>query len=337
MNTSKITISKVHTPFLYECKYGSKKGAVAMLANPATNPAEGNSAALFIAVDNGWLKFFKALLADGRADPMAAKGALFKKALATGNWHFVDALVSDPRVKIPNDSSLYITAMECYHHESSVFDTLLTYVDPSGDDNTALMFAIASDNDRIVDMLIEDPRIDPTQNNYALIRYAIQFGNMEALDKLLWKPNVDPSADDNILIDIASNFVGDSHQNDLCAGRLLLDPRVVAGKLPLEELGGIENAKALQADAHRYVKEGGDFWKRWAGPLPEIKEPEPAPAPEPAPEPAPAPAPAPEPAPAPAPKPAPDAEMHALRENLQALREQMAVLESRISAAAPNA
>lgn len=275
MNPSKMSITKTKTPFLFACKYGTLDEVRTLLADPVIDPAEGNSTALFIAVEQNSPELLKLLLEDGRADPMVSDGALIGKALATGNMKLVTLLIDDPRVVIPNDSSLLATVIAChYESEYGILETLIDHIDPSGDDNAALFAAICYANDDALTTLLADPRVNPAHNDNASLRYAIESGNDEALHRLLSDPRVIPSSDDNALIKIAMLQVYQQDWSSLlyddrcrCVGRLLMEPRVVTGTLPLKKLGGIEAVKKMQADAHRYYTAYHD----WTVPMPEIK------------------------------------------------------------------
>lgn len=278
MNSSKMSITKAKTPFLFACKYEHLDVVRTLLADPVIDPAEGNSAALFIAVEQNSSKLLKLLLKDGRADPMVADGALIGKALATGNCLLVDALLKDPRVVPPNRSSLLVTAIMCnYDREYGFLEDLLTHIDPNGDDNAALFATIGYDNEDALDILLADPRVNPAHNDNAALRYAIEVGNDQALHTLLSDPRVVPSADDNALIKIATFHMGvrtdefsslltDNRQR--CVGRLLMEPRVVAGTLPLKMMGGVDSAKKLQERAHTWCTN----CYSWTAPMPEIVE-----------------------------------------------------------------
>lgn len=276
MNSSKMSITKTKTPFLFACKYGTMDEVRTLLADPVIDPAEGNSAALFIAVEQNSSKLLNLLLKDGRANPMASDGALIGKALATGNHVLVDSLLNDPRVVIPNDSSLLVTAIMCnYDRDYSFLEDLLDAIDPSANDNTALFVAIRQHHEEALGLLLTDPRINPAHNDNAALRYAIEEGNDEALHMMLKDPRVVPSADDNALIKIATSRMSGQPLSSLlcddrqrCVGRLLMEPRVVAGSLPLKKMGGIDGAKKMQADAHRVYTECHE----WTTPMPEIVE-----------------------------------------------------------------
>lgn len=276
MNSSRMSITKTKTPFLYACKYDHIDVVRTLLAYPVIDPAEGNSTALFIAVEQNSSKLLKLLLADGRADPMVAGGALIGKALATGNHIIVDSLLKDPRVLIPNDISLLVTAIICkYDRDYGFLENLLAHIDPTANDNIALFTAIGHHHEDALSLLLADPRINPAHNDNAALRYAIEVCNDDALHMMLKDPRVVPSADDNALIKIATLHMSVQHWSNLlcddrrrCMGRLLLEPCVVAGDLPLNKMGGIEAVRKMQAEAYRWFSDTYD----WTTPMPVIVE-----------------------------------------------------------------
>jgi ankyrin repeat protein len=106
-------------------------------------------------------------------------------------------------------------------HDTELFILLLTFVDPSFQDNIAIRNASQRGHVAVVDRLLQDERVDPSANDNEPIRVASEKGFVAVVDRLLADERVDPSANENEAIRWAS------HCGHLAVvERLLADSRV---------------------------------------------------------------------------------------------------------------
>jgi hypothetical protein len=80
-----------------------------------------------------------------------------------------------------------------------------TDVDPSANDNEALMFACENGFVEMVKVLLQDPRVDPSARDNEAIRLACRKGYFEIVEALSESPRFHASADMNKEIVWASN------------------------------------------------------------------------------------------------------------------------------------
>lgn len=79
-------------------------------------------------------------------------------------------------------------------------------IDPSIKNNQPLIEAIKNNHVSIVDRLLADPRVDPTDRNNNALILACQYGFTGIVDRLLQDPRVDPSDNDNLAIVRATSY-----------------------------------------------------------------------------------------------------------------------------------
>lgn len=94
-------------------------------------------------------------------------------------------------------------------------------VDPSSQDNAAIILASSKGHSEIVQLLLADDRVDPSARNNAAIKWTSFNGHTEIIRLLLADDRVDPSARNNAAIRWASSY-GHTEIVQL----LLADPRV---------------------------------------------------------------------------------------------------------------
>jgi len=81
---------------------------------------------------------------------------------------------------------------------------ILAGVDPTANDNAAIIVASFNGHVEVVKLLLQQPRADPTADNNYAIREASENGYIEVVKLLLEQPGVDPTAEDNEAIRKAS-------------------------------------------------------------------------------------------------------------------------------------
>lgn len=130
------------------------------------------------------------------ADPRAAAGANCSVALAQAAFgrgvigpRSEHATLSDEQYAAALKESEESGALQ---RALAIVNRLLTHtsVDPSADENAAVIFAAGYGPVAVLDRLLTDPRVDPTADSNA----ALRFGRLAAVDRLLADPRVDPTA-----------------------------------------------------------------------------------------------------------------------------------------------
>lgn len=127
---------------------------------------------------------------------------LFWSKLAEKNLHFPPkyffANNSTPvlrylRIKflIDDIDSNFFNAIQ--NGDAETINILLHYVDPSEDQNEALIEASRRGYVEIVDMLLKDPRVNPNDMGSGSISLAAAEGRFELVKRLLEDPRIDPN------------------------------------------------------------------------------------------------------------------------------------------------
>ena len=102
------------------------------------------------------------------------------------------------------------------------FGSLLSSgINPSICTNYAIRCAACNGREKVIELLLQDPRVDPsTENNFAIIHSA-WTGRVKVVELLLQDPRVDPSVHNNIVI---RYFIKNNHTK--VVELILQDPRV---------------------------------------------------------------------------------------------------------------
>lgn len=95
------------------------------------------------------------------------------------------------------------------------------YIDPSMFNSQILNIAIGFHHNRIVSLLLSDPRIDPTMSNNTPVLTAVASNNMSALIELMSEVEVDPSSNNALKLAVEL-------QQPAIVSQLLIDERVEA-------------------------------------------------------------------------------------------------------------
>jgi ankyrin repeat protein len=172
---------------------------------------------LKLAAERNNIAIVQMLLADPRVDPSIGDNISLGAAIFHKFYPVVEMLLKDPRIK-PNHRNLIVAIRAGYQE---VFDEILPYIDPSYDNNDAIIAAAQFGNLRALDRLLDHPLVNPAdQNNLALI-LASAKGNLDIVKRLLQDPRVDPSDQQNTALISASS---EGHAD--VVSELLRDPRV---------------------------------------------------------------------------------------------------------------
>ncbi|KAJ3154582.1 hypothetical protein HDU89_007820 [Geranomyces variabilis] len=175
------------------------------------------------------MTILKMLILDYGVDPASASNEAIRVACRNGDVEFVRHLLSDSRVD-PMDS------------------------DPNELKSNALFAASTADQAKVVELLLQDPRIDPAANNnwaiYAAsghgacsavkilmldprvklsnesLYVACDAGRRDVVDLLLQDERIDPTADHNKALRLAIGGDTRANDDDDVVLRLLQDPRI---------------------------------------------------------------------------------------------------------------
>ena len=99
-------------------------------------------------------------------------------------------------------------------------------MDPSFNGNEAIINAIYNQHDKVVVLLLSDPRVDPSAYDNEAIGVAAQMGHYETIALLLSDPRVDPSAVDPCAGNNRAFRDASEHGHRAVAALLLTDPCV---------------------------------------------------------------------------------------------------------------
>jgi len=94
----------------------------------------------------------------------------------------------------------------CKVGDTEKVKSLLTKVDPSGDNNYAIRLAIENGHVEIVRLLMADDRVDPSDHYNNAFRVACKRGYVEIVSLLLSDPRVTPTSSYNAAIRFASKM-----------------------------------------------------------------------------------------------------------------------------------
>ena len=148
---------------------------------------------------------------------------LFKEAVCEGDVATVDMLIRsgmDPSVQ--NNWAIVVASVNGH---LSLVDRLLqdARVDPSANDNFAINQASENDHLPVVNRLLQDARVNPSACKNRAIKSASRFGHLYIVDRLLQDARVDPTKDSNYAIQLAFK-----HNHHHVLERLLRDDRVTS-------------------------------------------------------------------------------------------------------------
>ncbi|KAJ3168164.1 hypothetical protein HDU88_001602 [Geranomyces variabilis] len=142
------------------------------------------------------MTILKMLILDYGVDPSSKSNVAIRVASRKGDVEFVRHLLCDSRVD-PTES------------------------DPNGINGNALFEASTADQAKVVELLLQDPRIDPSFNNNEAVQNVARHRSAKVMAELLKDPRVNPAANDNYAIRVARR-----DQREDVVAVLLVDERV---------------------------------------------------------------------------------------------------------------
>jgi len=163
------------------------------------------------------LASFSLLIQDQRFDLKKNWDFLLKKVVSNNNIDMAKIILEQER-SFPVQSDILVYAL---HSGCVDFVELLLSKKIGQLNDRVIVIACKKQYVKIVQLLLDDPRIDPSVNNNFVIMWASQYGHIEVVKTLLADPRVDPSAGDNAAIGAAS-----ANGHIEVVKILLADPRV---------------------------------------------------------------------------------------------------------------
>ncbi len=183
----------------------------------------------------GWFHFInKFLTQDTTFDPSTEHCSRHAIGHASkfGNVDIVKLLLQDKRVD-PSVDDNYAIIKASKYGRIDIVNLLLQdkRVDPSAQENEAFLSAILQRETNIVQILLQDKRVDPSAKNNFAIGAASNCGYYDIVKILLQDQRVDPSDDNNYA------FLAASENGEIEIVKLLLqDERIVSSTLDLTDV-----------------------------------------------------------------------------------------------------
>ena len=174
-------------------KQASKKDHVNNLMKLSQNKSLASrlmTEILMFLAKEGLFQELTSLLKDKRCDLRRALGV----ACSAGNHEIVELLLEDTRID-PSGNNNEAIIYASYGGHFKVVELLLQYsrVDPSANNNYAIRFASTRGYLEIVELLLRDQRVDPTEADNHAIRWTSRNGHSRVVEILLEDARVDPS------------------------------------------------------------------------------------------------------------------------------------------------
>jgi hypothetical protein len=200
-----------------------------LIKNGGVNPSYPNNKALNESVKNGHLNTVVELLKDVGVDPGISNNEFSKIAIKLNYDSIFKHLINDSRVNpAKNDNELIIYAASLGRNKH--IEDLLKLdpnkgIDPSADNNMAIIQAVSNNHYEAVRILLTDVRVDPTAQNNKAFTTAINKGYLSIGD-LLKYGRIEGNENKYQILDkttIFKNKVKDT-LSGLVAGYYLVDP-----------------------------------------------------------------------------------------------------------------
>ncbi|KAI9341184.1 ankyrin repeat-containing domain protein, partial [Obelidium mucronatum] len=219
---------------------------------PGVDPSSMESDALTCAVMKGHTAVVELLLQYPRVDPTAA----IRWPCWHGNLEILKLLLSSNPSVVQGNCAIKYAAQGGQLH---VLQYLLSdpRLDPSANENEALLGAIRKKANPTIMMLLADPRLDLSVGYNAILSEALEYENFQVVVALLSDPRLDPSISGNHAILLSTQF---GHVD--LVKKLLEDSRVDPGcweNLPLRvaaKTGHFKIVELLLADIRVDPAEG---------------------------------------------------------------------------------
>jgi ankyrin repeat protein len=250
--------------FQTACFHGQVDVVELLLADSRCNPGAQSSVSVSEAVKGGNLQIMKLLLQDPRVRPEEQDTQPLCLASGFGDIEMLKLLMADHRIRDqlydhfefggyiedPLSEACLSGAVDCVKF-------LLDYIDPSIDNNNAILHAISAANLDTLKLLLEhenfDPDLHPTSHS-SILTAAVESGNVSTLELLLQDPRFDPTKDKFEAL-YAAFQLGHNEMIDI----LLNDCRV-ANSISIETRNNMKNRSDFNWDDLNFTLNSGK-WK----------------------------------------------------------------------------
>ncbi len=208
-------------PIRLSSRYGHVEIVKLLLLDPRIDPTTNNNEALMWASRKGYREIAELLLSDHRIGPLSRDGGEIVSAITNDHFDVAEIIIKYGKITHPTS---YVKAMHtaCVRGSADIVRLLLSNSETnlSTNGNRAINVVSRCNDDPDV-VLPQDERIDPSADDNEAIILASKYGNSEIVKLLLQDKRVDPSARDNMAI--RSAFEG-LHRD--VVGILYRDPRM---------------------------------------------------------------------------------------------------------------
>lgn len=155
--------------------------ALELLQDPSIDPSEDDNFAIQWASEHNYGQIVELLLQDPRVDPNVNDGHAFKTAVMSGYHDVILSLLQDPRTVVENE---FISPLSAAIQNNDYYTVIMllddSRIDPSINDNEAIIRAAYAGDAKIFKLLLRDPRVDP----YAAYATAKKRGNKKIVKML---------------------------------------------------------------------------------------------------------------------------------------------------------
>jgi hypothetical protein len=239
LNETDIINCLMELPSTFDCSYATVESIQMnlklfieqwlQLNNEAVNPGEF-SQIFNLAAYAGITSLVDCFLKDERIDPTADDYLVVHAAAVRDHKEIIDLLIKDGRIifsellkHIALSGNVHLTQWVINELEvvptNLIFQEIVHFgktemldlfmndkrIDPSANNDVALINAVKSKNFNAVQMLVQDPRVDPSQNDNEPLQHCL-LGETNILELLLKQPKL------NLTLDRKSTRLNSSHQ-----------------------------------------------------------------------------------------------------------------------------
>ncbi|KAJ3089709.1 hypothetical protein HK100_007671 [Physocladia obscura] len=215
--------------FSRACKNGHEAIMERFLQDPRIDPSADRS--IRFAAEKGHFGIVKRLLADPRVDPSDSEFNMFHHADIVELLLHLSNKCVDPASAINMYSRIWYPSEGMLDLAKQLFRDIHLQIDPSRDNNIAIIDTASLGDLRAVETLLCDRRVDRTANRNLPIRYASRWIHADVIARLLKDERVDPTDMNNegIRVACAQIFKGpraNKPEEPAVVQVLLSDPRV---------------------------------------------------------------------------------------------------------------
>jgi hypothetical protein len=222
--------------FLYACENNYEDLAL-LLLNHNLNITDINNALRCIAYRNNLTIMKKCLLLDNLNLRISVKQDNYDTPLAIAcsnrNIEMIKILINDKKMQTIFDNNKqylnYCFSKVCYVGDLSIIKYFLENpnIDPSDDDNAALLHLYSVTSKDIYDLLLNDDRFDITRGYNKIVNKIYETGNMNIINLILDHPKFNPSFNQNYALKSIINRDSDQSNIKTIILKILNHPKFI--------------------------------------------------------------------------------------------------------------